>query len=88
MLTAAKNQFKVTRCSIKFALMREMLNKVSFISNIVFMMLNNSAMIVQWVVLFSLKPEFGGYTLKQVLLLWAMASGTYGVSRFFFKKSL
>ena len=87
MLTAVKNQFKVTRLSIKFALMREMLNKVSFITNILFMILNNSAMIVQWVVLFSLKPEFGGYTLKQVLLLWALASGCYGVSRFFFAKA-
>ena len=87
MLTEVKKQFKVTRLSVKFALMREMLNKVSFITNVLFMILNNSAMVVQWIVLFSLKPEFGGYTLKQVLLLWALASGCYGVSRFFFKKA-
>ena len=87
MLMEVKNQFKVTKLSIKYALMRAMLNKVTFISNVIFMILNNSAMIIQWIVLFSLKPEFGGYSLKQVLLLWGMAAGCYGVSRFFFKKA-
>ncbi len=87
MLTEVRKQFKVTGLSVRFALMREMLNKVSFITNILFMILNNSAMVVQWIVLFSLKPEFGGYSLKQVLLLWAMAAGCYGVSRFFFKRA-
>ncbi len=87
MLTEVRKQLKVTKLSIKYAVMREMLNKVSFITNIVFMILNNSAMIVQWIVLFSLKSNFGGYTFKQVLLLWGMASGCYGVSRFFFKKA-
>ena len=86
MLTEVKNQFKVTRLSIKYAMMREMLNKATFISNIIFMILNNSCMIVQWIVLFSLKSDMGGYTFKQVLLLWGMAAGVYGVSHFFFKK--
>ena len=87
MLTEVKNQLHVTKLSIKYSLMREMLNKASFISNIVFMILNNSAMIVQWIVLFTLKDNFGGYSFKQVLLLWGIASGTYGIAHFFFKKS-
>ena len=29
----------------------------------------------------------GGYTFKQVLLLWGLAAGTFGFSRFFFKKA-
>ena len=86
MLMEVKNQFKVTRLSIKYAMMREMLNKATFISNIIFMILNNSCMIVQWIVLFSLKSDMGGYTFRQVLLLWGMAAGVYGVSHFFFKK--
>lgn len=86
MLTEVKNEFKVTQLSIKYAMMREMLNKATFISNIIFMILNNSCMIVQWIVLFSLKSDMGGYTFKQVLLLWGMAAGVYGVSHFFFKK--
>ncbi len=67
--------------------MREMLNKVTFLSNVIFMILNNASFIIQWIVLFSLKEDFGGYTLKQVMLLWGLASGTYGVSRFFFKNA-
>ena len=87
MLTAVKNQFKISFLTIKYALMREMLNKVTFITNIIFMILNNASFIVQWIVLYSLKDNVGGYTFKQVLLLWGMAAGTYGVSRFFFKKA-
>lgn len=87
MLTVVKNQLKVNLLSIKYAVMREMINKVTFFSNIIFMILNNSCMIVQWIVLFSLKSEMGGYTFKEILLLWGLAASTYGVSRFFFKRS-
>lgn len=82
-----KNQFKVSILSIKFACMRELLNKTTFISNVLFMILNNASMIIQWIVLFSLKENIGGYSFNQVLLLWGMASGVYGFSRFFFSKS-
>ena len=87
MLTEVKNQIKVTSLSFKYSLMRDMLNKVSFISNIIFMIINNATMIVQWIILFSLKENFGGYTFKQVLLLWGFASGVYGVAHFFFKNA-
>ncbi len=67
--------------------MREMLNKATFIMNVLFMIINNSTFIVQWIVLFSLKDDIGGYGFKQIFLLWGIAAGTYGVSHFFFKKS-
>lgn len=87
MLTEVKNQWKVTRLSIKYALVRELLNKATFLSNVFFMILNNSCMIVQWIVLFTVKDNMGGYTFKQVLLLWGIAAGTYGVARFFFRNA-
>lgn len=87
MLMEAKNQIKVTFQSIKYALEREMLNKFTFISNIIFMIMNNACFIVQWIILYSLKDEVGGYTFKQVLLLWGMAALVYGISRFFFRDS-
>ena len=87
MLMEVKNQIRVMVLSIKYSLMREMLNKVTFVSNIVFMLLNNASFIIQWLVLFTLKDSFGGYELKEVLLLWGMAASTYGVSRFFFSSS-
>lgn len=84
MLMAVKNQLYVTLMSIKYNVMREMINKVTFLSNIIFMVLNNAAFIIEWVVIFGIKESLGGYTLNQVLLLWGIAAGTYGVSRFFF----
>lgn len=87
MLTEVKNQIKVSFLSIKYALLREMLNKTTFISNIVFMILNNASFIIQWIIIYSLRDDVGGYDLNKVLLLWALAASTYGFSRFFFKKS-
>ena len=45
MLMVVKNQIRVFILSIKYALMREMLNKVTFITNILFMILNNASFI-------------------------------------------
>ena len=87
MLTVVKNQLRITYLSIKYALMREMLNKATFISNILFMILNNSSFIIQWVILFSVRDNIGGYDLKKVILLWGLAAFVYGISRFFFKKA-
>ena len=87
MLTAVKNQIKISFMSIKYALQREMLNKFTFFSNIIFMVLNNACFIVQWVILYAIKDNVGGYSFRQVLLLWGLAAGGYGVSHFFFKES-
>lgn len=87
MLTEVKNQLKITALSIKYALMREMVNKFSFIFNILFMVLNNGCMIIEWIILFSIKETISGYGLKEVILLWGLASGTYGVSHFFFRNA-
>ena len=84
MLMEVKNQLKVTLLSVKYALMREMLNKTTFLTNITFMILNNASFIIQWIVLYSIKDNVGGYTLKLVLLLWGLAAGTVGVSRVLF----
>ena len=82
MLTEVKNQLKVNFLSVKYALMREMLNKTTFLMNVIFMILNNACFIVQWIILFSLKDNIGGYGLKQVLLLWGLTSATFGISHF------
>ena len=87
MLTEVKNQIKVMLLSLKYAIMREMLNKVTFFSNIIFMILNNAFFIIQWLILYSLRENVGGYTFNQVLILWGIASGTFGFAHFFFKKA-
>lgn len=87
MLTEVKNQIKVMLLSLKYAIMKEMLNKVTFFSNIIFMILNNAFFIIQWLILFSLRENVGGYAFNQVLMLWGIASGTFGFANFFFKKA-
>ncbi len=87
MLMVVKNQLNVAALSIKYALMREMLNKATFLSNIIFMILNNASFIIQWLVLFSIRENIAGTTFKEIILLWGMASSVFGVSRFFFKKA-
>ena len=52
MLTAADNQLRVCLLSIKYNVMREMLNKTTFLTNIGFMILNNATFILQWIILF------------------------------------
>ena len=87
MLMAVKNQFKISFLTIKYALIREMLNKTTFFMNIVFMILNNASFIIQMLILFSLKENVGGYTFDQMLLLWGISASTFGVAHFFFKKA-
>ena len=87
MLMEVKKEFKIYCLSIKYSLMKEMLNKITFLSNIIFMILNNASFIIEWIILFSLKDNIGGYDLKMVLILWGLASSTFGFSRFFFKNA-
>lgn len=88
MLMEVKNQLKVSFLSIKYGIMREMVNKISFIINIVFMILNDATFIVQWLLLYKLKSDVGGYEFAQILLLWGLAASTFGFAHFFFKKSM
>lgn len=88
MLMVVKNQLRVCLLSLKYNIMREMLNKVTFLTNIGFMMLNNAAFIVQWIILLRLKTDIGGYTLREIMLLWGLAASTFGLARIFFCKSI
>lgn len=86
MSTAVKNQLHVCILSVKYNIMREMLNKVTFLTNIIFMMLNNGAFLIQWLILFRLKGDIGGYTLREVLLLWALSASSYGLAHLLFAR--
>ena len=67
--------------------MREMLNKVTFLTNIGFMMLNNAAFIIQWVILVHIQDEVGGYTMQDIMLLWGLAASCYGLAHIFFNRA-
>lgn len=84
MLTEVKKELKILFLSIKYNIMKEMTNSLSFVLNVVFMMLNNATFLIQWAIFFTLKDDFGGYTMKEIMLLWGLSSASYGVSRILF----
>jgi ABC-2 type transport system permease protein len=67
--------------------MREMTNRVSFLMNVCFMILNNATFIIQWLLLFTLKKDISGYELKDVMVLWGLAATTYGLAHIFFQRA-
>ena len=81
------NQLKVMRLSLKYNIMKQMTNKVTFLTNIIFMILNDATFIIQWLILFGIKEDFGGYNLNNVLVLWGLAATVFGFSRLFFYKA-
>lgn len=87
MLTAAKNQFRVILLSVKYNIMREMTNRVTFLTNVLFMILNNSTFLIQWLLLFHLKSDIGGYAFQEVMVLWGLAASTYGVAHILFQRA-
>lgn len=87
MLTAVKNQIKVVFLSVKYNIMREMTNRVSFLTNVSFMILNNAAFLIQWALLFHLKKNIGGYNLNDIMVLWGLTASTYGLSHIFFQQA-
>ncbi len=84
MLMEVKKELKLIFLSMKYNLAREMTNKVTFLTNIIFMILNNACFLVEWIIFYSLKDNIGGYVLKDVILLWGLASGTYAICFIFF----
>ena len=87
MSTAVKNQLRVCILSIKYNIMREMLNKVTFLTNICFMMLNNASLIVQWVIRLRLKKDVGGYAMWEIMLLWGLAASSHGLAHILFARA-
>ncbi len=87
MLMEVKNHIRVIALSIKYSIMRQMLNKVTFITNILFMILNDASFIIQWIVFFNIKDNIGGYGMKQIVLLWGLAVSTYGIANILFAKA-
>lgn len=87
MLTAVKNQIRVCSLSVKYNIMREMVNKVTFLTNVGFMALNNATFLVQWMILLRLRGDVGGYTMREIMLLWGLMAASYGLSHILFARA-
>lgn len=86
MLTGVRNQLRVCLLAFKYNMMREMVNKVTFLTNVCFMILNNASILVQWFILFRLREEVGGYTMREILLLWGLTAASFGLSHILFAR--
>lgn len=84
MLTEVKRHLSFFICCIRYNLAREMENRAAFIMQAVGMMANNGIMILQWVVLFSIRETIGGYGFRDMALLWAISSSAFGVAHALF----
>ena len=69
MSTVVKNQLRVCLLSVKYNIMRAMVNRVAFLMNILFMILNNASFIIQWLILLGLKPEIEARDVGRRLVL-------------------
>lgn len=68
----------------KFNIASVMEYRVSFLTQCLGMILNNSAFIFFWWILFSNVSTIGGYTFQDEMLLWALASSSFGLCYVFF----
>jgi ABC-2 type transport system permease protein len=57
--------------------------KFNFVMQVIFMILNNAAFTLFWIVVFSHLDEINGWVLSDFLALFALAAISYGVGSFF-----
>lgn len=83
-LTNAIKHLKLIFLYFKYNLQAAMEYRASFISQALGMMLNNAFFIFFWWVVFEKVDSIGGYGFKEILLIWALATSTFGFLHVFF----
>ena len=78
---------RVCALSVKYNIMREMVNKVTFLTNVGFMVLNNATFLVQWMILLRMRGDGGGYTMREIMLLWGFMAASFGLSHILFARA-
>lgn len=79
MLTEVKKSLKMMLYYFKFNLSSVMEYRISFLVQSFGMMLNNSAFIFFWWILFNNVNSIGGYGFKDEMMLWAISSTSFGI---------
>lgn len=79
-----KNNLKLILSYFALNIKKEWQYKQSFFMQIVMMVLNDLFFIIQWVIIFSIVDNIGGYGFDETMLLWAVAAGGYGFAHAFF----
>lgn len=79
-----KNDLKLILSYFALNVKKEWQYKPSFFMQIIMMILNDLFFIVEWIVIFNLVDNIGGYGFNETMFLWAMNAGGYGVAHAFF----
>jgi ABC-2 type transport system permease protein len=84
MLTAARNHINLLRQYFLFNLKCSLQYRTSFIIQVIGMIINNSSFLFFWWVIYQNVSNIKGYTFSDVLILWGLASSTYGITYIIF----
>lgn len=84
MLTEVKNNLKIMFLSMKYNLIKSMENRTAFATSVIMMIFNNATFIIQWLTIFGIVNTIGEYKLNDVMLFWAISSGSYGLANILF----
>lgn len=79
-----KNNLKLIFSYFKLNLKKEYKYKASFFMQMLMMILNDLFFIIQWVIVFNLVEDIGGYGFDETLMLFGVAAGAFGFSHTFF----
>lgn len=80
MLMEVKKSLKLMLYYIKFNIQSTMEYRFSFLSQVIGMMLNNSAFLFFWWVLFNKIGSIGGASFKDVMNLWSVSCTGFGIA--------
>lgn len=79
----AKN-LKLIFSYLKLNIQKELQYKTSFFLKVVMMIANNAFFIIQWYIIFSIVDNIAGYTFDDVILIWGISAGGYGIAHLLF----
>lgn len=79
-----KNNLKLIFSYLKLNIKKEWQYKASFIMQVFTMLFNDLFFIIQWLIIFNLIDNIGGYGFRETMLLWSISAGAFGVSHLFF----
>ena len=84
-MTNLKNTIRFIILSLKYNLKSVVEYKKSFIVQALFMIFNNFFFLIYWVVVFSLNDgDLNGIEFRDILIIWAIPNGAWGMANFFF----
>lgn len=85
MIANLKSTLKFIKLSLKYNFKSAVEYKKSFLIQSIFMIINNFFFLIYWVVVFSLNDgNLNGIVFKDILIIWAIPNGAWGLANFLF----